>query len=177
MHNWPKPNPPDSNYADTLQSYVLEPVKLALIEMFETSGYFGHCSCMFPFAVHVAFDKYFPHIQFHIPGGDVEDFTLKNDNLNMTVEIYYYAKHVKEQGYAAAEISHFIENGVYLIEKQRSFTIYVGEKEICVWLKGVNDVDIDYYVDGSFLISMGLITLTAVVPVCVLQPYDEDDEE
>lgn len=173
----PKPNPPEPGYANKLQSWVFTPMKLAIIEMFESSGMFDHCSVMLPYPSSVNLDNYFPQIQLHTPGGDTEGHTINNKMLNVNLEIYYYAKHLQDQGYAEAEINHFIENGIYLIEKQKALNLTIGGKTICLWLKGVQNTDIDYYVDGSYLVSLGMITVVVAVPVCLMQPLDEEDEE
>lgn len=167
--NWPKPKNPPPGYAEALSSYVLEPLKGGLIQRFESSGYFDH-AVMFNSPRDVSMDEYYPHLQFHTPSSTVEKWTLNNKKMTITVEIFYYAKHLQEQGYSSAEISHFIEYATYLVENDHSLYLMIGGIEVCIFLKGVTDWSTDFFVDGSYIISMGIVSLEAVVPVCVIPP-------
>jgi len=177
VHEFPQANEPDAGYAEALPSYVLEPIKTVLINKLKNSGLFDHVSAFFPYPTDVQMDVYFPHIQMHQPTAEAISWSLNDKVLVQQIEIYYYAKHLQDQGYSSAEISHFVENTVYLIESKKSFNITVGEKTICIKMKGVTSIATDFFVDGSYLISMGLITIEVAFPVCVLQPYDLEEEE
>ena len=173
MIDRPVPNPPPPGYVEGLSSFLFEPLKLALKEKFDESGYFDHVSAIFTYVNNPEYDQWYPNIQIHIPGHLNEPYGISGSikKMNLTVEIYYYAKHLQEVGYAANEISHFIEFASKIIAQNKQIFLSTG---VCIYLKGVEGSEVDFYVNNSYLISMGMITLTAISPDCVI-PEDENN--
>ncbi len=173
MIDRPTPNPPPPGYAEGLSSFLYEPLKLGLKEEIEKSGYFPHVSAVFPYVTNPEYDDWFPNIQIHIPGHANEPYGLagKIKMQNITVEIYYYAKHLNEVGYSSNEISHFIEFMSKIIAVKKKLSL---ETDVCIYLKGVESSETDFYVNGEYLISMGMVTVLAMSPDCVI-PADETE--
>jgi len=173
MIDRPTPNPPPTGYVEGLSSFLFEPLKLVLKQRFEQSGRFDHVSAMFTYVVDPEYDDWYPYIQFHIPGHTGEAYGLggKNQKLMLAIEIYYYAKHLQEVGYSANEISHFIECAINIIMSNKQIYLPSG---VCIKINGVLGSEVDYYVNGSYLISMGMITVEAWAPDCVIPSSDEE---
>jgi hypothetical protein len=172
MIDRPKPNTPQAGYAEGLSSFLFEPLKLSLKQKFEESGYFDYISAIFTYITNPEYDSWFPNIQIHIPNFENENISIKRlKKMNISIEIYYYAKHLKQVGYSSNEISHFLEFAGKIISQTPSIKLESGA---CITINGVTSGDTDFYTDGNYIISMGMITVDAFTFDCVI-PEDENN--
>ena len=165
MTNQPPPNPPETGYEKGLPSFMFEPLKEILITLFGNSGQFDHTSVMYNELREVAYDEEYPCLMFHIPGGNSEPDGIRQKKWVFNLEIFYYTKQLKDQGYAAREISHFIEQGTVIIQTHRKITLENGG---CLVLKGVDSFETDFFVDNSFIISMGMLSVAVDAKLCII---------